>query len=90
MSKWTGPSRRRRRWRMVTRLMARDGESCTLCGDALSRKVDDPNHPLYITFDHKIARACAGLTTFVNLQLAHRRCNEARGCDPLLPEAEAE
>ena len=83
MGKYRSHNRRRERWRLITRLMARDGETCQLCGGEVDRSIRDELHPLYITFDHRITRAAGGLTVFANLQLAHRACNETRGSDPL-------
>jgi 5-methylcytosine-specific restriction endonuclease McrA len=72
----------------ITQLMSRDGSFCHLCGDLLDRKVLDCNHPRYITFDHIIPRAKGGTDTIGNLCLAHKRCNELRGCDPILIDEE--
>jgi 5-methylcytosine-specific restriction endonuclease McrA len=80
---------RKARWQRVTRLMARDGDSCAICGTTLYRAVRDANAPNYITFDHVVPRSAGGGDLLENLRLAHRSCNEQRGCDPLLPEQEA-
>lgn len=79
-----------RKWRgqRVTALMARDGTKCALCGEELDRRIRDPRHPRYVTFDHIRPRSTGGLDVVSNLQLAHRRCNELRGCDPVMPEDE--
>lgn len=76
---------RRERWRLVTRLMARDGEDCTICGEHLDRRLRDQDHPQYVTFDHILPRSLGGPDTFANKRLAHRSCNEARGNDPIAP-----
>lgn len=68
--------------------MARDGTACAICGDPLDRHLRDPLHGKYITFDHIIPRRDGGSDALTNLRLAHRRCNELRGNDPILPETE--
>lgn len=87
MSKYRGRSHRRERWRLVTRLMARDGVNCTICNEPLDRTIQDPQHPSYITFDHVLPRSLGGNDAVTNRRLAHKNCNERRGNDPLLPEA---
>jgi 5-methylcytosine-specific restriction endonuclease McrA len=88
MAKYRHSFHRRARWRLVTRLMARDGENCTICGDLLDRHLRDFNGPLYITFDHILPRSHGGTTTFQNLRLAHSRCNSLRGNDPIAVDVE--
>jgi 5-methylcytosine-specific restriction endonuclease McrA len=80
---------RKQRWLNVTRLMARDGQNCSICNKPLIRAVQDPNSPDYITFDHIVPRAHGGVTSPMNLRLAHRYCNEMRGSDPLVEETSA-
>lgn len=79
---------RKWRWQRVTRLMARDGLCCAICAELLQRSVRDPESPRYITFDHIVPRSKGGLDELANLRLAHRRCNESRGNDPVLPHEE--
>lgn len=88
MSKARKHWHRKWRWQRVTKLMARDGQACALCDEPLDRHLRDPKHERYITFDHITPRAMGGTDALANLRLAHRRCNELRGCDPLLPEQE--
>lgn len=83
MSKYRFSRHNRARWRLVTRLCARDGDACSICGAPMDRRLREPEDPLYITFDHILPRSAGGLDAFVNLRLAHRSCNEARGNDPL-------
>lgn len=73
------------RWQRVTKLMARDGEKCTICDEPLSRKVKDPYDKQYITFDHIVPRSHGGNDLLPNLRLAHQVCNMKRGNDPILP-----
>lgn len=75
------------KWRgiRITKLMARDGCNCKLCGEPLDRKIRDDKSPRYITFDHKLPRSKGGDDKIKNLQLAHQECNNARGNDPILP-----
>jgi len=77
------------RWQRVTKLMARDGLSCTICKEPLDRHIKDVFSEMYITFDHIIPRSEGGLDHIDNLRLAHQGCNRRRGCDPILPESEA-
>lgn len=86
MGKVRGHWHRRERWRLVTRLMARDGENCTICGEPLDRTVQDPHHDRYITFDHITPRSAGGNDDFHNKRLAHQLCNSQRGNDPILDE----
>lgn len=74
-----GGTRAKRRGIKITRLMARDGEYCQLCGDPLDRHIDDDMDPLFITFDHIVPASKGGTDDIRNLQLAHKSCNEARG-----------
>lgn len=78
---------RRERWRLVTRLMARDGENCTICNKPLDRHLRDGDHARYITFDHIVPRSHGGTDRPDNLRLAHQQCNRERGNDPLIEEA---
>jgi len=88
MGKVRGHWQKKWRWQRVTKLMARDGTDCTICGSSLDRHLRKPNHPQYITFDHIIPRSSGGTDDFINIRLAHRRCNEERGNDPILPDEE--
>lgn len=85
MSKTRKPWHAKLRWQAVTKLMARDGLDCTICKEPLDRSVRDPHHARYITFDHIIPRSSGGLDDLKNKRLAHRRCNEQRGNDPVMP-----
>lgn len=74
---------RKQRGLVVTRLLARDGDRCPICGEVLDRRVRDPDDPRYVTFDHVTPVSRGGVTRLDNLRLAHRACNERRGSDPL-------
>lgn len=75
----------KRRGLSITRLLARDGDACWLCGEKLDRREPDPDrNPRAITFDHVVPRSGGGMSDLQNLRLAHRACNMARGNDPLL------
>lgn len=76
------------RWQRVTRLMARDGQDCTICQQPLDRHVKDVFSDAYITFDHITPRAAGGTDHIDNLRLAHAVCNRQRGCDPIMPKDE--
>ncbi len=67
----------------VTRLLARDGDKCSICGEEMSRKIRDPEDDRYITFDHVLPVSAGGRDELSNLRLAHRRCNLLRGNAPV-------
>ena len=77
---------RKARGLAITRLMARDGNACGICSRELDRRLRDPDHDLFITFDHIVPRSAGGFDDLPNLRLAHRRCNLLRGNDPLEEE----
>lgn len=72
----------------ITRLMARDGGECRLCGEQLDRHIKDPNDPLFVTIDHILSPGDGGTEELANKQLAHRKCNITRGREPLMPTEE--
>lgn len=78
----------KRRGLAITRLMARDGKDCTICGDELDRREPEPwRNPRAISFDHIVPRSAGGHSDLSNLRLAHRSCNMERGNDPLVEDA---
>jgi 5-methylcytosine-specific restriction endonuclease McrA len=83
MSKYRHPSYRKAHGRMVTRPIARDGSDCAICRKALDRSVRDERSPDYITLDHITPKSAGGDDKIQNLRLAHSRCNNARGCEPI-------
>lgn len=90
MSKSHAMWNRKRRGLSITRLLARDGTTCWLCGGPLDRREPEPHrNPHAITFDHVVPRSHGGTSDLQNLRLAHRACNLARGNDPLLDEESA-
>lgn len=86
--KYRRAGHRKRRSLNVSRLMARDGTACAICGGYLDRSVRDHDHPQYVTFDHIVPRSRGGDSKLENLRLAHRLCNTKRGNDPILPDEE--
>jgi 5-methylcytosine-specific restriction endonuclease McrA len=76
--KWNRRSYGKERWRLVTRLMQRDGSRCSICDEPLVRHKDHDADD-YITFDHIVPTSKGGTTTPDNLRLAHQRCNKKRG-----------
>lgn len=68
------------RWRkrLITKLMARDGCNCRLCGKILDRKISNPNSSEYITLDHIKPLSKGGEDNFQNIQLAHNKCNQLK------------
>lgn len=89
MGKFRRQSWPKHRGHRVTKLMCRDGTDCTICREPLDRHLHDVDDPMYITFDHIIPRSKGGTDHLDNLRLAHKRCNEQRGNDPITEEEEA-
>lgn len=71
-------------WRqnLVDHLRERDGAKCALCGDRMNFTVttgprgESDDGP---TIDHIVPRSLGGTNELANLQLAHWRCNRAKG-----------
>lgn len=59
-------------------LRERDGDACALCGEPMCWTVP-PGSERGVSIDHKKPRAAGGTDALVNLQLAHWRCNQAKG-----------
>lgn len=59
-------------------IAARDGWTCRLCGDPVSRRLKWP-HPLSASLDHIIPLSLGGSPEITNVQLAHLRCNIRKG-----------
>ncbi len=77
----------KRRGLQITRLMARDGSDCSICGSTLDRREPEQwRNPRAISFDHVLPRSAGGLSNLANLRLAHRSCNMERGNDPLVED----
>jgi 5-methylcytosine-specific restriction endonuclease McrA len=85
MGKHRGVSAAKYRGRLITRIMARDGDLCTACQGLLDRHVHDDRDAMYVTFDHILPLSKGGLTELRNLRLLHRRCNAQRGNDANIP-----
>lgn len=91
MSKSRAMWNQKRRGLAITRLMARDGDRCWICGEALDRKEPCPwKNPSAVSFDHVVPRSEGGVSDLHNLRLAHRACNMARGNDPLVEDDSAD
>lgn len=56
----------------------RDGWKCRLCGKRVKRSQAWP-HPLSPSLDHVVPLTCGGAHDPANVQLAHLRCNSAKG-----------
>lgn len=52
---------------------------CQLCFRPVNRRLRQPNW-WCATLDHIIPLSMGGTHTRDNVQLAHKRCNEAKGC----------
>ncbi|HWN72055.1 MAG TPA: HNH endonuclease [Haliangium sp.] len=87
MTKHRKVSARKRRGMLITKLMARDGCDCRICGQPLERSVSDPESWQYITFDHVIPSSMGGSSKEDNLRLTHLLCNQLRGTNPVEWEA---
>jgi 5-methylcytosine-specific restriction endonuclease McrA len=69
-----------RKWRgqKITMLLARDGDICKLCNQALNRYTMDPREA--ITFDHIVPLSREQSTDcWSNIRLVHYRCNQTKG-----------
>ena len=71
---------------LMDRLMERDGGICQICGEEVDINdgwFDTNGHfhigRFYPTVDHIIPLAKGGMTTWDNVQLAHMKCNSAKG-----------
>jgi len=62
----------------VQQLLLRDGPDCQLCGLPFPVNAEE-NTPFSITIDHIVPRKYGGKSTFDNVRLAHRICNNRRG-----------
>ena len=64
----------------MAELRRRDADTCRICGRPVdfSRKSPDPSAA---TIDHVIALSKGGEHSYGNTQLAHLRCNTAKGAD---------
>ena len=71
---------KRRKLRRAVR--RRDGDDCHLCG-GLMLFSGYPLGPDFATLDRVVPGSKGGRYEIDNLKLAHRRCNVARGDDPL-------
>jgi len=56
-------------------LIAKHGGRCALCGDPVEL-VEGPDEA---TIDHVVPVSKGGVDLLSNLQLAHRKCNQAKG-----------
>lgn len=62
-------------------LKERDGNTCRICGIPVHESARPP-HPEAATIDHIVALAHGGEHSYRNTQLAHHRCNTAKGAGP--------
>ena len=59
-------------------LRRRDEDRCRICGEPVDF-TRQPPHPSAATIDHVIALCRGGEHSYENTQLAHLRCNGAKG-----------
>jgi 5-methylcytosine-specific restriction endonuclease McrA len=59
-------------------LRVRDADTCRICGKPIDFTRQAP-HPQAATIDHVIALSKGGAHSYKNTQLAHWRCNMAKG-----------
>lgn len=74
--------RRRSRWRLLRALVRRDGSLCAICCYPMKLRANPNKDPDAATIDHRVPRSRGGTNHIDNVQLAHRRCNQARGDAP--------
>ena len=65
--------------KLKARVRERDGDNCWLCGERISKNARGQRRG---TLDHVIPRSLGGPNSIMNLKLAHKACNEARGHKP--------
>jgi len=70
------------RWKLVRKLSARDGNLCSICCYPMKMNKHPTKSEDAPTIDHRVPRSRGGTNHFDNLQLAHLRCNRARGDAP--------
>lgn len=68
-----------RRWRKMIALHERDGGFCRLCGGEIVLSRLGKQNPDKPTLDHILPKAKGGTNDLENLQLAHAKCNTAKG-----------
>lgn len=65
---------------------------CHLCGQpmTLQRKPGSKTPKHFASFDHVVPHSAGGTAYYLNLKLAHRSCNSARGSTPIGAPDEAQ
>jgi hypothetical protein len=72
----------KRRFRRIMAVLERGELECCICDGVegpLDFSIHDPNHPLYVTAEHKTRRVDGGTNDLENIGLAHRLCNTRKG-----------
>ena len=65
-------------------LLTRDNFTCMLCGGMVDPFLPRED-PMAGSIDHVIPSSFGGTHQLTNLQLAHKRCNNVRGNQPIKP-----
>ena len=68
----------RRKHQKINYLLRNQGNICKLCNKPINVALS-PEHFMSVTLDHKLPRSFEGSNNIKNLQLAHKKCNLARG-----------
>lgn len=63
----------------LKKLRDKFGDCCGLCGKSLDFTITRDGDPHLVTIDHINSRVLKGSNDFENLQLAHYKCNQAKG-----------
>jgi 5-methylcytosine-specific restriction endonuclease McrA len=67
-----------KRKKLMSYLLARDGNICSICGELMDATGRYPNTQRAASIDHVIPRSHGGNNALSNLRLAHRKCNANR------------
>ena len=77
MCEFCSAARTQRHKASIGEIVARDGQSCGICGDKVNLSLKSPN-PASPNIDHVFPYSLGGSHDLENLQLSHMRCNQVK------------